>query len=200
MVKGFLSGVTAYARAFQIIAEQRLWGYFLAPSIICIVLGILIFGTAWSISGDIGSWMIKLYPFETGRSVLEKIASVFGGLFVVAFGLIIFKQLVLAISSPFMSPLSEKVEQKLTGKTGAIPFSFSRFFRDLIRGLTIALRNIIRELFFTFLLFLLGLIPIFAPFTAILNFIVQAFYAGFGNMDFLLERHYNVRGSVRFAR
>jgi CysZ protein len=72
--------------------------------------------------------------------------------------------------------------------------------KDLIRGLRLAIRNIIRELFFTILLFLVGLIPLFSPFVSIAIFILQAYYAGFGNMDFTLERHFNVKGSVRFVR
>jgi len=46
----------------------------------------------------------------------------------------------------------------------------------------------------------MGLIPIFAPFTAIAIFLVQSFYGGAGNMDYALERHFDVRGSIRFVK
>jgi len=199
-MKGIINGAFSYIKAFEIIGRYNLWIYFIAPALVSIVLGIAILGTAYGISGNIGDWLIGLYPWEWGRSVLEKIASVFGAIFVIAIGLIIFRQLVIALASPFMSPMSEKIEARIRGKKKEIPFTVSQFFSDLVRGLTIALRNIIRELFFTFLLFLLGLIPLFAPFTAILIFVVQSYYAGFGNMDFTLERHFRVRGSVRFVR
>lgn len=71
---------------------------------------------------------------------------------------------------------------------------------DLARGLRIALRNIFRELGATMLLLLLGLAPIFAPFSAILIFIIQSYYAGFSNLDFALERHYRFRESVKFVQ
>lgn len=199
-MKGIINGALSYIKAFELIGRYNLWIYFLAPALVSLVLGVAIIGTAWGISGNIGDWLISLYPWEWGKPALEKIATVFGAIFVAAIGLIIFRQLVIALASPFMSPMSEKIEMRMSGVKHEIPFSFSKFFSDLIRGLTIALRNIIRELFFTLLLFLIGLIPIFTPFTSILIFVVQAYYAGFGNMDFTLERHHRVRGSVRFVR
>ena len=199
MISSFTAGFGAYLKAFQLISRYRLWSYMLMPMLISIVLGALILGTAWNISGDFGDWLITYYPWEWGRGIFETIASVFGGFFVIAFGIIIFKNLVLAFSSPFMSMLSEKVERELTGYKSK-PINPSQFIKDLIRGIRIALRNVIRELFYTFLLFLLGLIPIFTPFTTILIFLVQSFYAGFGNIDYTLERHFSIRGSVHFVR
>ena len=200
MINSFISGFTAYLRAVQLISRLRLWSYVLVPMLLSLVLGILIFGAAWNISDDIGGWIISWYPWEWGRGVLEKIASVFGGIFVIALGLILFKNLILALASPFMSPLSEKVEYELTGYKRPQANAAGQFVKDLVRGVRIALRNIIRELFYTILLFLLGLIPVFTPFTTILIFLVQSFYMGFGNMDFTLERHFNIQGSVQFVR
>ena len=97
--------------------------------------------------------------------------------------------------------MSEKVERQLTGAPSEVPISVNKAVKDLIRGLTIALRNITRELFFTLLLFILGVIlPFLSPFIAVAVFAVQAYYAGFGNLDFTLERHKDVRGSIAFAR
>ena len=200
MINGFIAGVKSYLSAFSFIVKHRLWGFFLAPALVSLILGLVIFGTAWSVSDNLGDWLISLYPFEWGRGTLEKIATVFGGVFVIALGLILFKHLVMAIASPIMSPLSEKVEKIVSGRESSVPFTLSQILQDLVRGLTIALRNIIRELFFTLVLFLIGLIPLFSPFVSIAIFGVQSYYAGFGNMDFTLERHFKVRGSVRFVR
>ena len=202
MINGIIKGVLSHVDALKVIARHGLWGYFVAPAIISILLGIIILGTAWGMTDDIGHWLGKYYPWEWGSAIVERIIGVFGGLAIAIVGFILFKNLVIAFASPFMSPLSEKVEQILSNapKPKATSFSYQKFLGDLIRGITIALRNVIRELFFTFLLFLLGLIPIFTPITTVLIFVIQAFYAGFGNIDFLLERHFNVNGSVRFVR
>ena len=200
MIIDFLKGATSYFNAFSIIRTYKLWGYFIAPFMICVLLATVILGTAWSISDNIGSTLIGFYPIEWGKGVLEQVFSVFGGLAIAVFGFIIFKQLVIALSSPFMSPMSEKVERHLRGHSGALPARTGTFVKDLIRGLVIAFRNIIRELSITLVLFILGLIPVLTPFTTVLIFLVQAYYAGFGNFDFMMERHYNVKESVQFIR
>lgn len=197
---GYFKGITTYFNGLNIISKYGLWSYMLAPACIGLLLGAGIISIAWNISGSIGDWMIGFYPLEWGRGTLESIASVFGGIFVVAIGLIIFKQLVLALSSPFMSFMSETIERRMRDDYTPVSFSMQKAIQDVLRGLTIALRNIIRELFYTFLLFLLGLIPIFTIFTTITIFLVQAFYAGFGSIDYTLERRYNVRQSVAFVR
>lgn len=199
MFSGFVDGALSYLRAVKIISNYRLWAYVLAPALISLVLGVLIFRAAWGWSDNIGDWITSIYPFDWGRKTIDKIADIFGGLLIAAFGLIIFKQLVMALASPFMSFLSEAIEKKKLGLSAG-SFSFSGMMSDLVRGIRISLRNIVRELLFTILLLLLGLIPLFSPFVAIAIFMVQAYYAGFGNMDFTLERYYNVRNSVHFVR
>lgn len=199
MFKELFDGIRSYARALALISELRLWGYVIAPGLVSLVLGAGIIWLAIGIADDIGGWLVSWYPWEWGRRVVETVAKVFGGLLVAAFGLIIFKNLVLALASPIMSPLSEKVERHLTGKP-AIPFTLSQFSSDLIRGIRISIRLIIRELLFTILLLLIGIIPVFNTFALAAIFLIQAYYAGAGNIDFALERHFRVRQSVQFVR
>ena len=77
----------------------------------------------------------------------------------------------------------------------------TKVLADLVRGIRIALRNIVRELFFTLILLLVGvIIPILSPFTTVAIFLLQSYYAGFGNMDYTLERRLGVSQSVGFVR
>ena len=98
-----------------------------------------------------------------------------------------------------MSMVSEKIELKKTGGK-PVPFSMARSIKSLVRGLRIALRNITKELFLTLLLLLLGLVPVVGIASAVLIFLVQANYAGFGACDFYMERHFSVKESIRFIR
>ncbi|HHS95342.1 MAG TPA: EI24 domain-containing protein [Phaeodactylibacter sp.] len=100
-----------------------------------------------------------------------------------------------------MTPLSQKIEQQLLGQIGTDNgFQLSKAIKEIIRGLRISLRNIFFEIMWTAPLFILGLIPALSFFTTILMFLIQAYYAGFGNMDYTLERHLDVKESIRFVR
>ncbi len=200
MIKHFLNGISAYGQAFQLISKLGLWGYLIIPGLISLLIGGAIGFSAYGFSDNIGDFLTAFYPWERGRSIVDGIATAFGGVLVTGSGLILYKHAVLILSAPFMSPLSEKVENHLQGIDQSIRFSVPQMISDIVRGLQIAMRNIIRELFYLFLLLLLGLLPFFSPFAAIGMFLVQAFYAGFGNIDYTLERHLNVRDSIHFVR
>lgn len=200
MIKDFISGMTAYGKALNLISELRLWKYVFIPGVLSLVLAGLIFFSAYGLSDSIGDYLASWYPWEWGSGVVDSIADIFGGLLVLAVGLILFKHLILIVSAPFMSPLSEAVESHLIGENVSPRFNIAKMTRDVGRGVRLAIRNIIRELFYTILFLLLGLIPVFSPLTAVGIFLVQAFYFGFGNIDFTLERHFGVKDSVRFMR
>ena len=68
------------------------------------------------------------------------------------------------------------------------------------RGLRISLRNIFREIFYTVILLILGFIPLIGLVNSVLILAVQAYFAGFGNMDYTLERYFGVRESNDFVK
>ena len=198
MFKDFFDGVKSYGKAISVISEMRLWGYVLVPGIISLLLAAIIGSAAWYLADPIGNWLIAWYPFDWGSDVIHTIGHAIGGALVTAGGLIIYKHLVLVISSPFMSPLSQKVEERMTGQhTNYKGFQMSRAIKEMMRGLYIAIRNIIRELFYVAILFFLSLIPVVGIAATVMIFVVQAFYAGFGNLDYTLERSHSVAQSVR---
>jgi CysZ protein len=105
----------------------------------------------------------------------------------------------MALSAPFMSPVSEKIEQHYYGDTKHLHRKTSNA-EQLIRGIRINVRNLLRELLITLPLLLLKFIPVVNIFSTFLLFIVQAYYAGFGNMDYTLERHLSYKESISFIR
>lgn len=200
MIKNIISGMTMYGAAFRHISKHGLWLYVLLPGIISLILAGLVGSFAYGLSDDLGGVIDGFWKWEFGRSIVEKIAQVFGGLLILIIGAILFKQILMVVLSPFMSILSAKVEEQVTGIKSDAKFSVSKAIADVSRGLRIAIRNVTRELLATAILFIIGLIPVVTPFTTALIFLIQSYYAGFGNTDFTLERHYNYKNSIGFVK
>ena len=98
-----------------------------------------------------------------------------------------------------MSPVSEKIEAYFTGLPVQNKANRS-FTKQLVRGIRISLRNLFKELLFTIPILLLKFIPVVNIFSTVLLFLLQAYYAGFGNMDYTLERHFKYKESIAFIK
>ena len=97
-----------------------------------------------------------------------------------------------------MSPVSEKIEQHFLGKEH-LPQRNTTFSQQLWRGIRINLRNLTKEILLTIPILLIGFIPVIGIFSTVLLFLIQSYYAGFGNMDYTLERHFNYKDSIIFV-
>lgn len=200
MIRDFLDGVFSYANALDLISRHRLWPYFLLAGFVSLILGLGVFTVTYFFADNLGDFIFSWYKWDLGSGIIERLAPWIGGTLIVLLALMVYKYLVLIIVAPLMGPLSEKVEAILDETYEEPAFSIKRITREAIRGLRINLRNIIREILLTILLLILGLFPLFTLFSAPAIFLLQAYYAGFGNMDYFLERHCGIRESVRFVR
>ncbi len=200
MINDFFDGLKSYGRAFRAISKLGLWAYTLIPALITLGLMGLIGFSAYGFSDSLGRLITGWWRWDWGADVIASIGSWIGGIVIGIIGVLILKYIVLIVVAPFMSILYEKVESKLTGVNSTSSFKLSKAIKDMLRGLRLALRNISRELFFTLLLLLVGLIPLIGFISPILIFIVQSYYAGFGNTDYTMERRFTVKQSVNFAR
>lgn len=199
MIKNIISGIKAYFGAFSLISKLKLWKYFAIPMIISFLTAIAVFGSAYSLSDNIGAFISKIWIWDWGKETFSSISNFIGGLIIIVIGIILFKHIIMALSAPFMSPVSEKIEAHFTGNP---PHSHrnTTFIQQLLRGIRINGRNLIMELLLTIPILLLKFIPVVNIFSTILLFMVQAYYAGFGNMDYTLERHYKYKESLQFVR
>lgn len=200
MVNDFFDGLKAYGEAFRLISKLGLWGYTILPAMITLAIMAGIGFTAYGLSDNVGNFLVSWWRWDWGADTAAAISTWIGGFLVAILGILFLKYIVIIVVSPFMSILSEKVASRITGKVSPVRFTITNAISDIIRGIKISLRNLIRELFFTFLLLIIGLIPVIGWFSPILIFILQSYYAGFGNMDYTLERYLKVRQSVAFAR
>lgn len=199
MIKNIISGIKAYFGAFSLISKLKLWKYFAIPMIISLITAIAVFVSAYGLSDNIGGFISRIWVWDWGYDTFSAISNFLGGLIIVVIGLILYKHIIMALSAPFMSPVSEKIEVHFTGIT-THEHRDTTFMQQLWRGIKINGRNLVMELLLTIPILLLKFIPIVNIFSTILLFMTQAYYAGFGNMDYTLERHYKYKKSVEFVR
>lgn len=199
MFNTVVKGLQAYSEALSLLSKLKLWKYFAIPIIISILVAVAVLGAAYGWSDNIGDIIAKLWVWEWGKETFTSIGTFIGGLIILILGLIVYKHVIMALSAPFMVPVSEKIEKHITGKPTANK-STGSFAVLLLRGIRINIRNLLKELLLTIPLLLLKLIPGVNIFSAALVFLLQAYYAGFGNMDYTLERYYLYKDSVKFVQ
>lgn len=197
MFKNILRGIRAYSGTLKLISTLGLWKYFGVPMLISFITAIVIGISAYGLSDNIGNLISKAWVWEWGAETFRTISNIVGGIVIVALGLILYKHIVMALSAPFMSPVSEKIEAHLMGTTRE--HRNTSFVSQLWRGIKVNGRNLLMELFLSIPIFIISFIPVIGFISSILLFLVQSYYAGFGNMDYTLERHYGYSQSVRFV-
>ncbi|PKV49002.1 CysZ protein [Aquimarina sp. MAR_2010_214] len=199
MLKNIINGIKAYFGTFKLISKLGLWKFFAIPILISVIAGLSFVALAYFFSDNLGTLIAKIWPWEWGSETFATISTYIGGLLILVIGLILYKHIVMALSAPFMSPVSEKVETHLLGETNHVHRNTS-FSQQLSRGIRINIRNLFRELLFMIPLIILSFIPVIGLLFTILIFLIQAYYVGFGNMDYTMERHFNYKESIQFVR
>ena len=198
MLKNIILGIKEYAGAFELISKLKLWRYFAIPILISVVTAILIGLEAYVLSDNVGAYITKVWVWEFGKETFTSISNFIGGLIVLIIGLILYKHIIMALSAPFMTPVSEKIEKHFYGDVKHLHRKTTNT-EQLIRGIRINVRNLLKELLITIPILLLKFIPIVNIFSTFALFLVQAYYAGFGNIDYTLERHFDYKKSVDFV-
>ncbi len=198
MIKHIFASITSYFEAIKLIKELKLIKFFLIPALIGLVLGILFISTAIGLSDNLGNFIATYWTFDFGKSFVSGLSTWISGFLILLIGIMIYKHLLMALASPFMTPLSEKVEAHIT-KQEKVHSKLSGS-AQLIRSLKLNLGNLIKEVLITLPLMLLSLIPVIGLFFTLLIFYYQSYYAGIGNMDYTVERHLNFKESKLFYK
>lgn len=199
MIRDIKDSMRAYINAFSQISTFGLWKYLFLSGIVSVLAGGAILYASMLGAGFIGDWLISFYKWNFGSGIISNVTHWVSRISFFILVFIMFKYLVLIIQAPILSMVSEKIETQLSGQKKESKFSLTKTISDLLRGIRLSLRNLSRELLLTIGLIILGMFPLFTLFVTPLIFIVQAYFLGFGNMDFYLERHLSVKESSRFV-
>ncbi|WP_251619886.1 EI24 domain-containing protein [Odoribacter lunatus] len=193
----FFCAIGLYGKAFEILFSPGFRRFLLFPVLLILLLfiggnflvGWAVDGLYRLIQGYIASWMEGVSWIFI--KILLKILYFY--LFLTFGGYIL-----LIVMSPVYSWLSERTENRLTGRK--YPFRMGVFLRQVGRGILIVLRNMLWQLFFYILFFLLSFIPVLGLLSPFVLFFISAYFYGFSFMDYAVERRQlNVRQSVRYA-
>ncbi len=201
MIKNIFKGLSAYSQSFSLIGKLKLWKFFLVPMGISLGVAVTVFLSIYKLADNLGRWISGFWPWETGQETVTYISTWLGGFIILVLGFILYKHIVMTLSAPFMSPVSEKMERHLFPDLYAdIKQRDTSNAQQFMRSLRLSIRNIIYELAITIPLLVLSIIPGVNLVTGVLIFLVQSYYSGFGNMDYTLERHFAYRESVTFIK
>ncbi len=185
----FFNGIGYFFKAFPFIFRHRLFKWILLPGILNIFLFVVIVSSAWFSADRFTDWAVLRLDWNADngwiRFVNNLVDVLLTGIAVVIY-VLLYKHIVLNTLGPLMGGLVERIE-KIKG------FELNNqeegnFIHDFLRGIRLSLRNIVRELGLTGLLLLFGLVPVVGIASPVFIFLVQAYFVGFGMMDYTLER------------
>lgn len=212
--KDLFNAIANCFKSFGLLFEKGLWPYLFYPVLVWLLMWA---GSVWlfanlsvAIAGyineqldfktipDSGSWLSFAKPFLTGwfSTILTWIIK----LALLFLSGTVSKYITLILLSPLLSLLSEAAEEKVKGTKYA--FNPTQFMKDVLRGITISLRNMLLEYAIIGLCFMITLIfpPLFfitAPFLLVVSW----YFTGFTMLDYNFERHkMDISQSVTFTR
>ncbi|MBI2966387.1 MAG: EI24 domain-containing protein [Bacteroidetes bacterium] len=198
-------GIDCYREAHRIIREHRLWLFVILPGVINLLLFAVTFYFGWIYSDILTSQIMGFINITNNDGsfvhILQKVLAfvilfVLRLLFIILY-LYIYKYVILILMSPVLAWLSERTEEIITGRK--YPFNPVQFSRDVLRGVCIAVRNLVIQSLILLLCFLLGFVPVLGLIAPLPAFLAECYFYGFSLMDYSNERHkLTVRESVSF--
>ncbi|MGG9961500.1 EI24 domain-containing protein [Ferruginibacter sp. SUN106] len=195
MLKEIITAIQAYFQTHRFIIKHRLWKWILIPGLVYTILfcaGIWLFLKSSNYAIDFvllktgaTEWMQKMQ--NSWLNWLMIFAQIILYLVLLLFYFSLFKYMFLIVGSPLFAYLSEKTEAIMEGHD--FPFSFSQLIKDIIRGVRIALRNMLWQTVYAVSIFILAFIPVIGWITPLIALLVECYYLGFSMLDYSCERH-----------
>ncbi|MBK9254928.1 MAG: EI24 domain-containing protein [Saprospiraceae bacterium] len=149
---------------------------------------------SFQLSSFAGEYLTSLVPWPWAKESIFLTLVI--GIAVLVVFFMLFKYLLLIALSPILSLVSEKAEKQYSGQLAGAGFSM---MHSAGRSVRVNMRNMIREAVITVLLLIAGLIPVLNFVALPMVFLVQAYFTGFGIMDYYLERHFDFKGTIKIV-
>ena len=194
MLQEIIIAIQAYFKAHRFIVKNKLWKWIVIPGIIYALLfftgfyfflksSVHVVDYVFSKTG-LKVWILKehgsllRFLFILGQVILQLILTLFYFSW--------FKYLFLIVGSPVFAWLSEKTASIIHNRS--YPFDLKQFFKDIRRGIGIALRNTLWQTVYSISILIIAFIPLVGWATPVLALFVECYYFGFSMLDYSSER------------
>ncbi len=187
-------GLASYKEAHVFIKQHKFYSFFFIPIVFNLILFLLFSGLVWhyaQLGADYVYYELNIDGANFGK--LEILKSLLKFSIAFAFkilGLLLyviaFRNIVLVLMAPVLTVVSERVAEIISGEV--IEFSSVQFLKDVARGLVVALKNSVKEIFYTVIIFFLSFVPIIGFTGSLLLFAMQSYFYGFSMIDYTLEQ------------
>lgn len=188
-----------YSEAFSIIERKDLKLFYMLPGLLSFLLIFLFYFLSTKISFSLFNELSTMIDLQQYSPLAYYLVKILVGIIVFMVYFLVYKGLILILLSPFLSYISEKVEEDRDGRE--VDFSFKQNIKFIGRGIVVSSKYFLFEISGTLLILMLGFIPLFNLFTPLLLLVIQGFFAGASIMDYTLERReYNSTQSFSFVK
>jgi len=196
LLKEIIIAFQSYIKAHQFISKHRLWKWILIPGVIYAILFVIGMYFFWESDNTAVSWLSRVIGVERflhhRQSAFLSFLFLMGGIMVrlvlVFFYFSLFKYLFLIIGSPVFAYLSEQTEALINGKEQNVQFT-PQLWKDMGRGIRLALRNSLWQTVYTISILILSFFPLIGWITPVISMFVECYYYGFSMLDYSCERH-----------
>jgi CysZ protein len=205
MFKEIIISIQSYGAAHSFILKNKLWKWIIIPGLVYGILfsiGLYFFGkTSYEATAFIfqktglKAWLDSMQ--QSWLSWLFIVAQVFIIIVLFFFYFSLFKYIFLIVASPVFAYLSEKTESILIGKD--FPFSAQQLLKDILRGVKIALRNLLWQTVYLLAIMIFSFIPLVGWVAPLIALLIECYYFGFSMLDYSSERNkMNAAQSIAF--
>lgn len=184
-IKQFGLGLGKYAQAISFINKNGMAWFYVFPVLFSVILLFVGVSATSELADQVKVWF-GLTELGLPGWVLWSVNIIFWILFMVFYAFFS-GFIILILMSPVIAFMAEKTADILEGRTNEQ--STADFFKNLWRGIALAVINMAYEIFFVVIFFFVGLVPVVGWIVAPVGmFLVSSYFFGFSFMDYMNER------------
>lgn len=175
-----------YREAFSIIERKELKLFYILPGLLSFLLIFLLYYVSSKMSFSLFTQLSGMVNLQEYSKLAYYLVRILVGIICYMVYFLLYKGVILVLLSPFLSYISERVEEDRKGTE--IDISLKQNIKFIGRGVVVSSKYLLFEISGTLLILILGFIPMVNLFTPVLLLLIQGFFAGASIIDYTLER------------